>query len=185
MSDPSTPDAPRGPEVPQVPQVPDPVPAQPGGGAPTPPVYGAPTPTPPPILGAPTAPPPPGYGAPTPPAPGYGAPAQPAYGAPANAYLGAPPAKQPLLSILSLVAGLIGLIGFPVVAFIPIAGGIFGLFIPAAAIVLGFLGQKKEPAAKGFWLTGIITGFVGIGLALASIIVWVLVFANIPASYMN
>jgi hypothetical protein len=71
----------------------------------------------------------------------------------------------------------IGIIGSPVV-FIPIAGGIMGLFIPAAAVVLGFLGRSKEPHARGFWLTGMITGFVGIGLGLASIIVWVIVFAR-------
>ena len=40
----------------------------------------------------------------------------------------------------------------------------------AAAVVLGFLGRSKEPQAKGMWLTGIITGFVAVGLA---IIVWI------------
>jgi hypothetical protein len=33
------------------------------------------------------------------------------------------------------------------------------------------MGKKREPAAKGFWLTAIITGFVGIGI----LIIWALV----------
>ena len=51
--------------------------------------------------------------------------------------------------------------------FIPFIGGVLQLFIPAAAVVLGFLGKAKEPfAPKGLWLTGVILGFVGIGIAL-------------------
>jgi hypothetical protein len=84
-----------------------------------------------------------------------------------------------VLSIISLVAGIIGILGFPVVAFIPIIGGVLGLFIPAAAVVLGFLGRRKEPAAKGFWLTGLITGFVGVLLAIISIVVWGIILANL------
>ncbi|MGV8910564.1 MAG: hypothetical protein ACOH1Y_16410, partial [Propionicimonas sp.] len=130
------------------------------GGPPTPPPYGGP-------------PPPPPYGGPATPPPGNAAPYAP--------YPGTPAAKQPILSILALVAGVIGILGSPVV-FIPIVGGIFGLFIPAAAIVLGFFGRTKEPRAKGLWLTGIITGAVGVALALLSIVIWAIVFANIPSS---
>ena len=66
------------------------------------------------------------------------------------------------------------------VVFIPIVGGIMQLLIPAAAVVLGFLGRKKEPAAKGMWLTGMILGFVGIAIGLLSIILWSVAFANAP-----
>jgi hypothetical protein len=52
------------------------------------------------------------------------------------------------------------------------------LFIPAAAVVLGFLGKNMEPQAKGFWMTGIITGFVGIVLSLVSIVIWSVLFAT-------
>ncbi|HSP74941.1 MAG TPA: hypothetical protein VLO31_01850, partial [Cryobacterium sp.] len=137
--------------------------------------------TPPPAYGAPT--PPPAYGAPTPP-PAYGAQESqpPAYGTPYSAPYGAPAAKQPILSILALVAGIIGLLGVPIV-FLPIVGGILGLFIPAAAVVLGFLGKSKEPQARGFWLTGLITGFIGVGLALVSIVIWSVVFASMPTEY--
>jgi multisubunit Na+/H+ antiporter MnhB subunit len=66
------------------------------------------------------------------------------------------------------------------VVFIPIVGGIMQLLIPAAAVVLGFLGRKKEPAAKGMWLTGMILGFVGIAIGLLSIILWSVAFASVP-----
>ena len=54
------------------------------------------------------------------------------------------------------------------------------LIIPAAAVVLGFIGKKREPAAKGMWLTGIILGFVGIAIAVLSIVFWSIAFASIP-----
>jgi len=44
--------------------------------------------------------------------------------------------------------------------------------------VLGFIGRRKEPAAKGMWLTGIILGFVGIAMALLSVIFWSIAFAT-------
>jgi len=52
-------------------------------------------------------------------------------------------------------------------------------------VVLGFIGRTKEPTGKGFWLTGIITGFVGIALALLSILLWALLFANAPMDNYN
>jgi hypothetical protein len=110
------------------------------------------------------------------------APAAPAanpYAAPAAA--AAPAAtggKSPVLSIISLVAGIIGIVGFAIV-FIPFIGGVLQLFIPAAAVVLGFLGKAKEPfAPKGLWLTGVILGFVGIGIALLSLLLWTLAFSS-------
>ena len=149
---PQVPDVPQVPEVPQVPDFPN-------------------TSAVPPVL--------PAYASATPP-PAGGPPPPAAYGSPQAApYPGSPATKQPILSILALVAGIIGILGSPVV-FIPIAGGIFGLFIPAAAVVLGFLGRTKEPRAKGFWLTGIITGAIGVALALLSIVIWAVIFANIP-----
>ena len=119
------------------------------------------------------------YGAPQQPAygtqqPGYG---QPGYVAPAY---GTTPAKPtPVFSLISLIAGIVGLVGFFVV-FIPIVGGIMQLVIPAGAVVLGFIGKRKEPSAKGMWLTGIILGFVGLAVALLSIILWSVAFASLP-----
>ena len=43
---------------------------------------------------------------------------------------------------------------------------LFG-FLPAlAGVILGHIGMKKEPTAKGFSLTGIITGYAGLALSL-------------------
>ena len=206
MSDPNIPQAPDVPEVPDVPQVPDvPAPgAQPASpftspGAPpappAPPVYGAPVYGAPaygaPVYGAPVNGAPAqaygsaqpggqqGYGAPS----GYGAPTAPQAGDNpyASAPSGAPVAKQPILSILSLVAGVIALLGTPI-GFVPIIGGIMGLFIPIAAVVLGFLGRSKEPRARGFWLTGLITGFASLALAILSIVIWILIIAVSPTT---
>ncbi|WP_353987328.1 DUF4190 domain-containing protein [Ruicaihuangia caeni] len=187
---------------------PDERPQQAGSDAPTSPeaqaaaqpdVPGAPVPPPAPEPpAAPSAPPgatmpPPGPGAQS-----YGAPQNP-YGAPGASPYTAPPAgpggpagpttpysysqpgtgtKAPVLSIISLIAGIVGVIGSLAVVWIPIIGGILQLFIPAAAVVLGFLGKKREPwASKGLWLTGIILGFVGIAIGLISIIAWIALFA--------
>jgi len=81
-----------------------------------------------------------------------------------------------MLSILAMIAGIIGVIGSPI-AIIPFVGGFLGLLFPAAGVVLGFLGKKREPAARGFWLTGIVTGFVGVGLMILSFVLWGLLFA--------
>jgi uncharacterized SAM-binding protein YcdF (DUF218 family) len=84
---------------------------------------------------------------------------------PSTPYASAPaPAKSPILSILSLIFGILSvLMGlFP----------FFSLLPGAAGVILGFLGRRKEPRAKGMWLTGIITGFVGVGIFL----IWVLIF---------
>ncbi|BDZ44984.1 hypothetical protein [Naasia aerilata] len=45
--------------------------------------------------------------------------------------------------------------------------------------MLGFLGKKREPwASKGLWMTGIILGFVGLAIAIISLIGWIVLFAN-------
>ncbi|PZQ90857.1 MAG: hypothetical protein DI534_04765 [Leifsonia xyli] len=104
------------------------------------------------------------------------------YAAPvAPAAAGVPAAsggKAPVLSIISLVAGIISILGIWIV-FLPFIGGVLGLFIPAAAVVLGFLGKAKEPfAAKGLWMTGLILGFVALGAALLSFVLWGVTFAT-------
>jgi ABC-type branched-subunit amino acid transport system permease subunit len=64
---------------------------------------------------------------------------------------------------LSLVGGILGVVSLG-------WGVIFGI----AGIVLGFIGKRREPNAKGFWLTGIILGFVSVGLILLWILIIVL-----------
>lgn len=113
-----------------------------------------------------TPPPPPA--APTPPsAPSFdktdqSAPAAPAY---TQAQYGAPTPK--VLSIVGMILGILG-------AFSSLFGG-WGILFSIAAVVLGFLGRKREPGARGFWLTSIIVGFVGIFIALIWGIVWIFI----------
>lgn len=138
------------------PSVPVP-PVEPTPAVPTPPVPPAP-PAPPAPPTPPVAPPaarPDPYAAPgyTPPAPGYAA-APPAYTAPQGYAPAGPPQG---LSIASMITGIAGVL-FSLFA--------FG-FLPAlAAVITGHLAQKRQPYAKPFWLTGIITGYVGIGISL-------------------
>lgn len=98
-------------------------------------------------------------------------------------YGGAPAAAKssPVLSIISLIAGIVSFLGGAIVL-IPVVGSILHLFIPLAAVVLGFMGKKKEPGAKGIWLTGIILGFVGLAVALISLLVWIGLIATAGAS---
>ena len=94
-----------------------------------------------------------------PPAP-YGAAAP---GAPRPPW-GAPVASPPrTLSVLSLVAGAIGLSTTLVTLGLTVV-------LAVAGIVLGHLASRREPASRGLWLAGLITGYVGV---LATICLWV------------
>ena len=171
MTDPNNPDRPNKPDRTGVPASPDGTPASPDS-TPTSPAtpYGTSSP---PASSPPASP----YGTPTSQPSAYGA-------AGADSYTSAPTTKQPILSILSLVSGILGLIGAPIV-FIPFVGGILGLFFPVGAVVLGFLGKSRERRAKGLWLTGIITGFAGIAIALLSLVLWSMYFATYPVGDLN
>ncbi|MFM9918995.1 hypothetical protein [Lacisediminihabitans sp. H27-G8] len=102
-----------------------------------------------------------------------------------DGYTTAPPAyaatgvvgPKKTLSLIGMIAGIVGLLGFWVV-FIPIVGSVLQLFIPGAALVLGILGRKREGLpAKGFWMTAIITGIVGLVIAIIALIGWIALFA--------
>ena len=182
---PAVPVPPAAPEssAPAEPVAAEPVAAEPAAPSevPTPPPapYGAPeTPAaerPDPYAAPPaySAPPASGYSAP--PAAPYGAPAAP-YGAPAAPYGGqqpyspgayAPAGPAQGLSLAAMITGIAG-------AFLSLFA--FG-FLPAlAAVILGHIASKRQPYAKPFWLTGIITGYAGIGISLLWSLVWVIPF---------
>jgi hypothetical protein len=81
-----------------------------------------------------------------------------------------------------MIAGIVGLLGAGIVA-IPIVGSILGLFIPGAALVLGILGRKREGLpARGFWLTAIITGIIGLAIAVIALILWIIAIVAAGAS---
>jgi hypothetical protein len=101
----------------------------------------------------------------------------------------APVARTPVLSLLSLIAGIVSVLG-SWVAFIPFLGFFLGLWFPAAAVILGFIGRKKNPQPKWMWLTGVILGFVALGIAVLALILWVIVavrggFTDYPTFRVN
>lgn len=91
--------------------------------------------------------------------PGYG---QPPYGAPAAA-------KPQTLSIVSMVTGIAGLL----FTWVPI----LGFLASVAAVVTGHMAQSREPQAKPFWLTGLITGYVGIAMGLLFTVLTIFLFS--------
>jgi hypothetical protein len=82
-------------------------------------------------------------------------------------------APTPSLSIISMILGILGLI-------IGFVGG--GLLFSVGGVVLGHLGQRKEPEARGFWLTGLITGYIGILINVIVIIIWIIVLASLAGT---
>lgn len=144
-----------------------------------------PAPPAPPVPPAPPAPPSsgtPGYRAATPSAgvtpPSYGTP-QPPPTAPASAYSPDPIAPR-TLSLVGMILGIVGLV-------ISVFAWGFGFLLSAPAVVLGFLGRRREPGARGFALTAIITGFAGIVVSLIYLAITIVVFAvaiaHVPGSY--
>jgi len=127
---------------------------------PVPPPAGAVPPVePPPAAPAqpPAAPPPPAAGSPYAPTAGspYAPPPPAPYGAAGYAAQPAAPAQG--LAIASLACGIGGLL----LVFIG-----FGFFASVAAVITGHLAQRRQPYARGFWITGLITGYIGIGIGL-------------------
>jgi hypothetical protein len=100
----------------------------------------------------------------------YAAPAAPAQ----QAYVPVPAGPPQGLAIASMVTGLAGLL------FSLIAVG-FGFLASVAAVVTGHMAQKKQPYAKGFWLTGIITGYIGIAISIFFFIVFVVAIAFVAS----
>ena len=140
-------------------------PASPVAPEPLPPVAAPPRPDPyaqPGVYAAPA----PGY--PQQPHPGYGA--QPGY-----AYQPAAAGPAQGLSLASLIIGIAAvLLSFASLGFLP----------AVAAVILGHLGQRRQPYARPLWMTGLITGYIAVGISL----IWFLfgliaVIAGISSGY--
>jgi hypothetical protein len=67
------------------------------------------------------------------------------------------------LSITSMVLGLVGLV--------------FGFLFSIAAVIIGHIAARREPHARGFWLTGIISGYAAIGFWILIGIFYIFLFA--------
>lgn len=114
---------------------------------------------------------------------GQGRPVAP-YGAPYGTGYSAPygqPYAQPRptngLAVASLVCGIVGLLGSPFIAmiFIPI-------LVPIAAIVMGHIARSQlkrtpEVGGKGMALTGLILGYIPIGVTLIGLVLLIIAFA--------
>ncbi|WP_209561678.1 hypothetical protein [Frigoribacterium sp. PvP032] len=113
------------------------------------------------------------YGAPQQQQLPYGAPQQP-YAAAYSPYAAAGATRpSSVLSILSLVGSLVGVLAVLVTFG---AGVVFSI----AAVVLGHIASRREGHARRLWLPGIIVGYAGIALA---VIIWVAIgvfFASVP-----
>lgn len=160
----------------------------------TPPPTEPPT-QPPGAPGVPDAPSVSGPGVPpAPPAPGQYAAGQPVgqYAQPQQGYVAQPVYGQPYapagypqyaapppqgLSIASMICGIVAVVGSFIYG--------IGLLPAIAAVVTGHLARKRQPYARGMWLTGLITGYVGIGIALLWIIggiVVLVIYLGVAAS---
>lgn len=97
---------------------------------------------------------------------GAGAPYPGGYGAPGAGYgYQAPPART--LSLISMVLGIVS---------IATLGATF--FTQIAAVILGHIALKREPAGRGMALAGLIMGYVTIGLGILLVILAIILFAG-------
>ena len=87
---------------------------------------------------------------------------------PYNAYAPASPTPPQGLAIAALVCGAVG-------AFLSFVG--LGLLPALAGVILGHIAQKKQPWAKGLWITGLITGYVGVLISAVWIVITIGMFA--------
>jgi hypothetical protein len=82
------------------------------------------------------------------------------------------PAPQPFyapqqppkgLAVASMILGIGGLL-------LSIFG--FGFLIVVAAVITGHLAMRRQPHARGYWITGLITGYLGVAFSLVYAAIW-------------
>jgi hypothetical protein len=114
------------------------------------------------------------YPPPPPPPPVYVAqPGQP-YAPPYTAGYYAPPQAPRGLAIASMVTGIVGV-------FFALIEGI-GFLPSLAAVITGHIARKRQPEARGMWMTGLICGYIGLGISLIWIVVLIGIFVIAVAS---
>jgi len=87
-----------------------------------------------------------------------------AYGQPS--YYGATPAPK-TLSIASMCCGIAALVGFG-----------FFLLPQLAAVILGHLALRREPAGRGMAIAGLVMGYVGIAVTILVLVIFGLVIGT-------
>jgi hypothetical protein len=99
----------------------------------------------------------------------YAQPGSPnAYGQPA--YYGVP-ASPKTLSIASMCCGIAALVGFG-----------FFLLPQLAAVILGHLALRREPAGRGMAIAGLVMGYVGIAITVLVLVIFGLVIGSVRNS---
>ena len=74
------------------------------------------------------------------------------------AYSPAPLTQPKGMSIAALVLGIASVVtGF---------FGLLGVLLGVLAVIFGFIARRRQPYARGLWLTGLILGVVGLILGL-------------------
>ena len=58
---------------------------------------------------------------------------------------------------------------------------VWGFLLALAGVIMGHIALKREPWAGGFWVTALITGYVGAGISLISRIGALLIFLAAPS----
>lgn len=71
------------------------------------------------------------------------------------------------LSIASMVTGIAGVL---------LSFGGLGLLPALAAVITGHMARTRNPEGRPFWLTGMITGYVGLGLSVVIGLIVVVAF---------
>ena len=160
------------PPIPPAPVSPAPVEPPPAVAPPAaPPIVQTPAASPPPAPLPPVAPP--AVDArPNPYAPPHAAP--PVQGGPVPAYAPVPAGPPQGLAVAAMITGIASV----VLVFIG-----FGFLPAVAAVVLGHLAQRRQPYARAFWITGLITGYVGLGISLiVGLFLLIAIIASIASS---
>jgi hypothetical protein len=85
-----------------------------------------------------------------------------------SAYAPAGPTPPTGLALASMITG--------------IAGLFVGTLASIAAIILGHMAKKQQPYARGMWMTGLITGYIGIALTVLAVIFLVVFFVILGAA---
>jgi len=84
------------------------------------------------------------------------------YGTPnGNPYASAGTSPAQGLSLASMILGIVGVF---------LSWVFVGFLAALAAVIMGHLAQRRQPQAKPYWLTGIITGYVGIAITLLMVL---------------
>ena len=74
------------------------------------------------------------------------------------------------MAIAAMVLGILSVVFNLFSWCIPVAGALLPIVLGAAAIVLSVMAKKREPEKKGFIITGLVLGIVGVAWGVLALI---------------